>query len=147
MAKEASVHMSPDWYDRFVEEVKGFYPLAKKPRRNKLGDVVIGHNHPVHSSEKKDDLQSLLINDVDYTLTHTHKHFKNYNSIHPVRRNVLCHILFYLGENRLKGWKEFIEAVEMENWARAALTLVNSKFYRNDPTTAKKLAERLLKTR
>ena len=146
---EYNFRMSPDWYDRFVDEVKRFHPLATKPRRNKLGEVVIGYNHPARDAEAStEDYEQLLTNDVDYALSLAPKMFKTFNEAHPVRRNVMVHLCFYLGKARLKRWSNLVDAINTENWSRAAIEIVNHKpNFGSNPQLAKTLAERLLKTR
>ena len=139
--------MNPEWYDRFIDEVRRFYPLSTKPRRNKLGDVVIGYNHPAFSAEVSEDFENLLLVDVDLAIVLANKTFSNFNVTSSLRRAALVHVAFFLGENRLNKWQGFLDAVNSENWPRAALELVNSKFYKNDPAMGKQLAERLLKRR
>lgn len=69
--------------------------------------------------------------------------FKNYETLSPVRKGVLANMAYNLGYNRLAGFKKMIEAVQMEDFDKAALEMINSRWYVQVKTRGTELVRRM----
>jgi hypothetical protein len=136
-----------DFYDQQIEEIKRLHPLASNPRKNKIGETVVGYNHPARDKEAKGgDFENLLQTDYEFAVRLAKRLFKRFDEYKTPVKSVLIHVCFFLGEKRMKQTMEsFIEAVNLGAWGKAALVLSNCRWYKNDPSTGKLLAERLVR--
>ncbi|XMO86889.1 glycoside hydrolase family protein [Algibacter sp. AS12] len=69
--------------------------------------------------------------------------FPEFNKFSNVRQICLFDLLFNLGPSRLKRFKNFVSAVNSNNWSHAEIELINSKYAKQLPNRSKRNAEAL----
>lgn len=92
----------------------------------------VGHTgKDVFPGQRVDDKQVELWLDKDTlkAIRDSRMAVKNFDKLSFVRRTVLVNMAFNLGLPRLQGFKKMIAAIEMEDFDKAALEMMNSRWY------------------
>lgn len=71
------------------------------------------------------------------------KKFHWYNALDPVRQDVLLDMHFNLGDNRFRGFKKMIKALENQKYGEAAKEMLDSKWAAQVGDRAKTLSEKM----
>jgi lysozyme len=92
----------------------------------------VGHTGPdVFQGQRVDDKQVDLWLDKDtlQAIRDARRAVRNFDKLSFVRRTVIVNMAFNLGPTRLQGFRKMIAALEMEDYERAALEMMNSRWY------------------
>jgi len=92
----------------------------------------VGHTgSDVFPGQRVDDKQVNLWFDKDTlkAIRDARKAVRNFDKLSFVRRTVLVNMAFNLGLPRLQGFKKMIAALEIEDFDKAALEMMNSRWY------------------
>ena len=63
-----------------------------------------------------------------------------YCSLDPIRAEVIVEMAYQMGVPKVKGFKRMIEAIGREDWAAASDEMIDSRWYRQTPHRAARLA-------
>ena len=85
----------------------------------------------------------LLANDVRRTIRELETAFPFFAELDQARTAVLIELAFQLGLPRLRKFRKMLVALEANNFYAASLELLDSKFARQVPARANRLATRL----
>lgn len=116
--------------------------LKLKPYRCPSGYLTIGYGRNLEQkglSEK--EALFLLTNDILECQNECEKNFKFFKTLNPTRQDVLVEMCYNLGLQGLKGFKKFLNAVEVNDFATASTEMLNSKWARQVKKRAITLAQ------
>jgi hypothetical protein len=117
----------------------------EKPKRNLMGDLVIGWNR-----KARDHTESVTLEKAnEWLLQDIEKARKAVNKQCGLGDNdVLVFILFYVGTRRFKDFNEFLnqfnEVTCTRDLSKIALSLTNHRYFKNNPMLASLLAKKIL---
>jgi len=86
----------------------------------------------------------LLVSDILGAQADAGKAFPWYQGLSDERKAVILSMLFQLGLEGVKGFHEFLLAVEHQNWSRAAEEMKDSLWAKETPSRVERLAEQML---
>ncbi len=98
--------------------------------------------HKDYAPITQEQADAWLYEDYLIALRLAKKIVKSYAKLSPERKSVVINMAFNLG-NRLAGFEKTLAAIEQEQWATAALEMLNSKWSRQVGQRAKELANRM----
>lgn len=115
----------------------------------KPGSHVVGH--PTIGTGRALDTNGISPGEADYFLMsdmcqvqgEAQKAFSWYNTLKDERKAVILSMLFQLGLEGVKGFHEFLLAVEHQNWSRAAAEMKDSLWAKQTTARAERLAEQI----
>lgn len=105
--------------------------------------IGIGHNLRTPISQKAID--QIYADDVDVAFTHTRGLFYGYWETFSLTRQVaLISMCFQLGLGGLQDFRDMIRAIQAGDWERAAAEALDSKWAKQTPGRAQRIAHMLL---
>lgn len=108
-----------------IKEFEGYSNVLYKCTSNK---VSIGYGRNLEDvGISKDEADYMLKNDIDIALDEISEHFDLPNLPEPAQI-VLVDMCFNMGISRLLNFKNMIQAIEDEEWDKAADELLDSKY-------------------
>lgn len=88
---------------------------------------------------------TLFKQDVDTAIKSCYKLFKDFASQPEEVKQIVVNMCFNLGVTRLAGFKKFIKAIDIKDYQKAALEMMDSKWYKVDvPARAGRLVKRMM---
>lgn len=84
----------------------------------------------------EDDIQSITQEQADYLLAHHTKQAtqdcqtvigEKWNTLTPLRQEILINLMFNLGRPRFRGFRKMIAAINVDDWKMAAAQMLDSK--------------------
>lgn len=102
----------------------------------KYDDVLDGS---ASLSEKQ--IQTLFKTDVEAAIKSARAALADFDSLPERKQRVVVDMVFNLGEQRFKGFKKFIAAVNKGDYETAAKEMEDSRWYKQVKTRGKTLAE------
>jgi len=75
-----------------------------------------------------DEIEFLLDNDIDKIINLTIREFEWYYDLSEIRQEVILNMIFNLGLNGFKKFKNMIGALKGHNWEDAAREMLDSKW-------------------
>lgn len=119
--------------------------LMLKPYQCTAGKTTIGYGRNLDDMGiTEDEAEALLENDIARVRRELAA-LDIGNGLDDVRAAVIVDMCFNLGINRLLGFRNFISALRVKDFDRAAREMVDSKWYRQVGTRAKRLVK-MMKT-
>lgn len=108
-----------------IKEYEGLSNVLYKCTSNK---VSIGYGRNLEDvGISKDEAEYLLKNDIDIALDEVSEHFDMPNLPEPAQI-VLVDMCFNMGISRLLNFRNMIEAMQADDWDKAADELLDSKY-------------------
>lgn len=103
--------------------------LELKPYLCTAGRMTIGYGRNLDDNGiSVDEAVSMLNKDIVNSLIECCEVFSNFGKLSDVRQAVLIDMMYNLGKTRLSKFKKMIAAVHEEDFSRAALEMLDSKW-------------------
>lgn len=118
--------------------------LRLKPYRCTAGKLSIGYGRNLDDRGiSAEEAELLLGNDIHIAIMECYKvfTFPFFEKLSQDRQTVLIDMMFCLGYSRFTTFKKMIQAVENEDFARAADEILNSNYAKQVPERAQRNAE------
>ncbi len=136
-----------DLKKQVLADLKRHEGVRLKAYRDTVGVWTIGYGHTKGVYEgmtcTQEQAEAWLAEEMEESFLIARKVFSNYPDLDPVRKSVLVNMSFNLGETRLSKFFATIRAVRDEDWSRAALQMLDSKWATQVGQRAKELAKRM----
>jgi len=117
--------------DKLKKQLIRHEGLELKPYKDSVGKLTIGVGRNLEDrGVTKEEAMYLLENDIAIVLDAAVRLFPRFSAYPESKRLVIADMLFNLGESSFRGFVEMIEAIKQEDWDRAALEMVNSKWFK-----------------
>lgn len=119
--------------------------LKYKPYQCTAGKFTIGvgRNLDDVGIDRKEAMM-MLDHDIERACYDLHSIFGDGSDMDSTRQVALVDMIFNLGKTRFLGFKKFIKAVQGKDWARAAMEMENSRWFRQVGTRAVRLKDMIL---
>lgn len=115
------------------------------PYKDALGNTTIGVGRNLSSNGlSEDEINDLLNNDINSTISFISNNFPFYNSLDDVSKMVIIDVCFNVGATQFLGFKKFMDALSKGDKATASTELLNSKAAIQTGDRYKRLAKMLL---
>lgn len=111
-----------------------------QPYQDHLGNLTIGIGRLLGRGLSDDEIEYLFSNDVDEAIR-TVQALPYINRMNVVRTAALMDMAFQLGAPKLDGFKRMHHFLDQENYAAAATEVLNSRYARQVPQRAAKIAK------
>jgi len=95
------------------------------------------HKHGAITNEMAD---KLLEADIREATADARVLYKNFDTMSQVRQSALVNFLFQLGFHKARGFKKANKAINTEDWPTAAKEMLDSKWARQTPQRAQRIA-------
>ena len=103
--------------------------LELKPYLCTSGRTTIGYGRNLDDNGiSVDEAVSMLNKDIVNSLIECCEMFSNFGKLSDVRQAVLIDMMYNLGKTRLSKFKKMITAIHEEDFSRAALEMLDSKW-------------------
>lgn len=127
-----------------IERLKDHEGYETFPYADTLGKITIGVGHNLTDNGLPDHIIDLLLDwDIDQArreLDRIHPQWREYT---PNRKDALVELVFNMGAPSLLTFKKMWAAIEAEDWAEAAVQLLDSKYARQVGMRAHVIADQL----
>ena len=132
---------------QLISDLKRHEGCDLKAYWDSIGRVwTIGYGHTKNVREgdriSQVEAEDLLIIDINHALNTVRSIVRNFDSLSFCRKTVLANMAFNLG-TRLKEFKKMISAIEIEDFDRASLEMINSLWYVQVKSRGVELAKRM----
>ena len=131
-------------------EIKSDEGLRLLPYKDTEENWTIGYGHlmtayEVRTIEKVTKEQADFIFGVDFNnaLIDCKRLFPSMETYSDARQRALVNMMFQLGETRLRKFKDMLAAISMYDWETAASECLDSKYARQCPNRAGRVAKML----
>lgn len=127
---------------RLLEMLIRHEGVRNKPYRDSTGNLTIGvgHNLDVKGISQA-AIDQILKDDITDTRRGLSSIFSWFNSLDPVRQDVLVDMAFNLGVGGVLAFRKMLAAVKAGEWAIAADEMLDSKWAIQVGNRAKELAQ------
>ncbi len=130
-------------YKEKIESEEGYRRL---PYRCSEGKLTIGIGHNLDANGLSDAVINLIFEEDEARAIKDAKSLvSNFDGLSDNRKIALVDMAFQMGKGRLKGFKNMIQAVEIEAWDVAAIEMLDSKWARQTPNRAGRNADLMRK--
>jgi lysozyme len=129
-----------------VENLKTEEGFRARPYHCTAGILTIGFGRNLSNSGlgiTEEEATVLLKNDVIRTIDEVRQRWPWFDDLSKAAREVLVELCFQLGAPRLSGFKKCLAALEAQDYSTAAAELLDSKFAKQVPARANRLANKL----
>ena len=99
---------------------------------------------PVGTPVSEERIVECLNNDIDIVCKELDKNMGWWNDLDDTRQRVLANMAFNLGLPRLGKFKKFLAAVQEQDWEKAAVEMMDSKWATQVGNRAVRLKEKML---
>jgi len=99
---------------------------------------------PVGTPVSEERILECLNNDIDIVCKELDKNMGWWNDLDDTRQRVLANMAFNLGLPRLGKFKKFLAAVQEQDWEKAAVEMMDSKWATQVGNRAVRLKEKML---
>lgn len=111
-----------------IEQIKRHEGFRDKPYLDTVGKLTIGYGRNLDDGKLGfDEAELMLKNDLKQCVKDAQS-FTWFNGLNQARQGVVINMIFNLGLNRFKGFKNTIAHIEAANYEQAALEMMNSKW-------------------
>ena len=101
------------------------------------------HGSEVGTSISNDRVIDAFNADTESVMFDCQRLYQNFKSLPEEAQQIIANMMFNLGYPRLSKFKGMKAGVDSENWDRAADEMIDSQWYRQVGTRAKRLVERM----
>lgn len=135
--------------EKLVEELKHDEGLMFHAYKDSLGYLTIGIGRLIDKRKgggiTESEANYLLENDIDKITRSLQHKFIYYQRLDGTRQRALCNMCFQLGLDGLLGFKKMLTAIDKEDWDEAYIQALDSKWARQTPVRAKRIAGMILR--
>lgn len=125
-------------YSKLVRDEEG---CELKMYKCTEGFHTIGWGFNLDANPIPQEVADLLLKySMEQSIKDAKRIFTNFDKLSEVRRSLLVNMSYQLGLNRLYGFKNFIAAVLAENWQLAKKEMLDSKWAKQTPKRANRMA-------
>jgi len=103
------------------------------------------HGKPVGTPISEDRIKECLDNDIDIVCEELDMKEPWWRNLNDNRQRVIANMCFNLGHPRLSKFKKFIQAMQVSDWERAAVEMMDSKWSGQVGDRAVRLRDRVLR--
>ena len=103
------------------------------------------HGKPVGTPISEDRIRECLDNDIKIVCEELDMKEPWWRTLNDNRQRVIANMCFNLGHPRLSGFKKFIQAMQVSDWERAAVEMMDSKWSGQVGDRAVRLRDRVLR--
>ena len=103
------------------------------------------HGKPVGTPISEDRIRECLDNDIKIVCEELDMKEPWWRNLNDNRQRVIANMCFNLGHPRLSGFKNFIQAMQVSDWERAAIEMMDSKWSGQVGDRAVRLRDRVLR--
>lgn len=89
------------------------------------------------------EAEILLDNDIVIAVNAAESAIRNFNELSDNHKAVIVNMIFNIGASRFRLFKRFIEAIERNDFAKAAIEMIDSRWYEQVGARAKRLVEKM----
>lgn|SRR5690625_376873 len=127
-------------YIQIAEElIKEAEDLELKPYRDTVGKLTIGYGRNLEDSGiTEEEAKYLLAQDQIRSHNELTGNFAFFQKMDPVRQAVLADMHMNMGLPRLLTFKKMLTACQFQDWDTAAAELMDSKYFRQTHSRAKR---------
>jgi lysozyme len=140
---------------KLMEELKYDEGCVNEVYEDHLGYATFGVGHlvkdsdpefeePVGTSVSEERVNECFNQDIDIVCAELDRNLPWWRGLTDNRRRILANMCFNLGYPRLSGFKNFLAAVEKEDWEKAAEEMMDSKWANQVGPRAERLRNRIL---
>lgn len=122
--------MNDKQLEKFISEIKGHEGYKEEIYLDTRGNPTCGWGHylQVGSRVPKDVCELFFTHDIASTINDFYKIDKKLrDNLNPVRRRVICNMIFNLGLNGCLNFKKMWKAIGKQAWEEAGIELLDSK--------------------
>lgn len=124
-----------------IEFIKKNTLLALEPKRNLLGDLIIGYNRPALGRHERINLEQAnewLVQDIEKAKKEVAKNGLEGNE-------VAAFIAFYIGRRRWDEARPLFNLLKSGDKVKGAVVLTNHRWFQNNPSLGALLGNMILK--
>jgi lysozyme len=123
-------------------QLKRHEGLRLKPYRCTAGKLTIGYGRNLDDKGiNENEADILLDNDMNDALNEAQQVIHNFEDLSVLRQVVIVNMIFNLGVNKYKAFKNTIEAINSNDFRKAANEMRDSNWYRQVGKRAEELCE------
>jgi len=131
--------------NNITDQLKRDEGICEHAYNDSLGFITIGCGRLIDSRKtssglRESEIDYLLNNDIEDRRFELGRSLKWFHELDDVRQGVLLNMAFQLGVNGLLGFPKMLAAVQKGDWATAAVEMAASKWFRQTPARADRLA-------
>ena len=116
--------------------------LRLKPYTCSAGKLTIGYGRNLDDvGITQDEADALLNHDIDRSVEDARDLVTNFDQLNEVRQAVVVNMMFNLGKSRLSKFVKMLNALEHDDFDRAADEMLDSKWARQVGNRAVELAQ------
>lgn len=114
----------------------------RRPYRCTAGKLTIGIGRNIEDAGvDRVEAMFLLMNDIQTCMADLVSIFPDYHGIGDARKAALVDMRFNLGASGFRSFRNMIAAVKQNDWRRAALEMMDSRWYNQVGSRAGRLTE------
>ena len=129
--------------DVFVERLKTEEGFRAKPYPDTRGFLTIGYGTNLAEGITKQEAETLLRSRLETAQATLRADWPPYDAQPENVKEALCDAAYVLGPHGVQEFKRMLAALEAGDYSRAAAEMLNSDFAKEDPSRAKRIAERI----
>lgn len=137
-------------FTRMEEDLIRDEGLRLRPYKCSAGHLTIGVGHKIQSTDRIEETGSvslelagyLLTRDISKALGIANSIFgrERFDSMAEARQRAIVNMIFNLGEAGFLGFRRMVAAIKAEDWTKAAIECLDSKYARQVGDRAKRVA-------
>jgi len=112
-----------------------------------IGHLVLDsdpeYGQPVGTPVSEDRVNECFASDVETVLSECTQLYSNFNVLPEEVQLIIANMMFNMGRPRLSKFKGMKTAVDAGDWHRAAIEMVDSKWYQQVTNRADRLVQRM----
>lgn len=112
-----------------------------------IGHLILSsdmeHGQPVGTPVSEDRVNECFAKDVETVLSECTLLYSNFNILPEEVKLIIANMMFNMGRPRLSSFKGMKAAVDAGDWHRAAVEMVDSKWYQQVTNRADRLVQRM----
>ena len=129
---------------RLIEQLKRDEGLRLQAYRDHLGYLTIGYGRLIDEQKgggiTEAEAEYLLSNDIKRTVSDLERRYDGWDSLPEKCQHALINMAFQLGVNGLLAFKNMQAALLEKDYKRAALEALNSRWAKQTPARASRIA-------
>lgn len=127
---------------RTLKRAEGEVKLNGKhiPYRDSLGILTIGHGTNIQSGITDDEADYLLMNRLEDAIAMAET-LPYWSKMNEARQEVIVEMLYQLGYGGFLGFRRMNKALQKEDYKKAAVEALDSRWAKQTPGRAKRLSE------
>lgn len=126
---------------KLLSRIKRHEGFRGRPYTDTTGHTTIGYGRNLDDNPlTESEAEVLLVNDLQRTHEQLLRRLPIYATLNEIRRDVLLELGFQLGVSGLLRFSRMLRALEYQRWEEAAWELMDSKYAKQVPERASRLA-------